>query len=345
MNISDAALYWDKLADTIAKAREQILRGAERARWERALRALLPGETPLRILDAGSGSGFLAVILSEWNHQVIGIDISPVMVQCAYETASTFARRIEYRIMDCIKTDFADESFDAIICCEVMPCLSDRKAAWTEFSRILKKEGHVIVFDEQRLAGEQAQAQAHGFSHCQLKDFEGLSCAQSEGTLRCMSARKPLRSRLQPPPQISLFKQSIHTAKKQIQLYQSWCQKSGISYSDYTVLNMLSYHTKGSRPSDISAALVIAPQTLTRILAALYKDGYIDKQTQKSDRRSFVITITEAGLEKIRPIQNNLRELEEKALSDFSIDEMAKVNELSDQILSRMRLAFQGNSD
>ncbi|MDR2868883.1 MAG: MarR family transcriptional regulator [Deferribacteraceae bacterium] len=154
---------------------------------------------------------------------------------------------------------------------------------------------------------------------------------------------KPARSNRHTLPQAALLKQHISLAKKQIQLYQSCCQKLGMAYPDYTVLNMLSYHPKGSRPTDIASALAIQPQTLTRILAAMRELGYIDRQTQENDHRSAVITITEAGAATIKPLQTALQAIEEKALASFSIDEMTKLSEISSRLLEELSAEFKKN--
>jgi DNA-binding MarR family transcriptional regulator len=112
-------------------------------------------------------------------------------------------------------------------------------------------------------------------------------------------------------------------------------------YPEYTALNLISRHPKGIRPSDISAALVIPAQTLTRILSGLQRDGYIDRKTNARDHRSSVITITEAGTEKMKPLQAKLTEIEERALFRFGIDELADQSRLSEKLLKSLEAAFQ----
>ncbi|MCL2163862.1 MAG: methyltransferase domain-containing protein [Oscillospiraceae bacterium] len=285
----------------------------EHTRWEETLSALFPPDKCLRILHAGCDSGFLVAALTGLAHNVVEIPVSPVM--------------------DCTKINFENESFDAVVCYEVMSSLSDEKQAWSEFKRVLKKEGHVVVFDTGRIAFEHAQAQ--GFSHCRFMDFDELNC---------MSARKPLVDEYHIIPQIALFKRHIQTTKKQIQLYQSWCQSVGTPYPEYTVLNVVSLHPNGMRPSDISTALVIPPQTLTRILSGLQRNGYINRKVNNRDQRSSVITITEAGVEKMKPLQAKLRDIEKRAFIDFRADELADLSGLSDKLLKSLEAAFQNQT-
>ena len=227
------------------------------------------------------------------------------------------------------KFDFDDESFDAIIYRKVSSCPDDIKRALPEFKRLLKKEGHIIIFGTDDIMAGHLQAQ--GFSHCRERNFESL---------HCLSARKPSRDEQESAPQIALYSRYIQLAKKQIQLYQNWCQIIGMPYSEYMILSMLSRHSKGVRPSDISAALVIPPQTLTRLLAALQREGLIDRKTNARDHRSSVITLTEAGTDKIKPLQTELREIEERAFSGFSADELADLSGLSNKILLALDSEF-----
>jgi len=326
------ASYWDSVADTVARERSEILSGEQSVCWETALSTLLSAKKALRILDAGCGSGFLSVILKRLGHNVTGIDISPVMIQCAYETASSFGQRIEYRIMDCGDMDFGDESFDAIVCCEALSYMQDAKHVLTEFRRVLKKGGYIIIFDTGDISANLLGT--HGFTHCRVKCFDGLAEYQ------VISARKPSKAEKAIIPQITLFDKHIQTAKKQIQLYQNWSQSMGMPYSEYMVLSMIARHSKGVRPSDISATLVMPPQTLTRILAGLEKSGYTERKTNERDHRSAVITITDAGAEKIKPLQAMLRDIGENALSGFDADELAALNGLSERLLNSLESVF-----
>ena len=343
MDYQETVSYWDARAESSARERAGVLDGEGYSRWEAALLEILPkADGPLRVLDAGSGAGFLSVILSGMGHAPIGVDVSPAMVQFAYETAAARGRRIEFRIMDCAKMDFESESFDAIVCCELVPHLRDARQAWAEFKRVLKKDGRIIIFDSGEANASVLLAQ--GFSHCRAPEFGGLTALKDGGSLHCLTARRPSRGENEIIPQISLFNHHIQTAKKQIQLYQNWCQSIGIPYSEYMVLNMISRHAKGARPSDISNALIIPPQTLTRILAALQSEGYIERKVSERDQRSAVITITEAGLVKIRPHQAALREIEESALFGFGVDELSGLRGTSDKILNSLEEAFNARN-
>ncbi|MEW2514386.1 class I SAM-dependent methyltransferase [Streptomyces sp. NPDC046870] len=95
--------------DALGLAYEQAFAGSapHRASLRRLVEGLAPGS---RVLDVGSGTGRpTAQTLTEAGHRVLGIDISPVMVDLA-------ARQVpgaEFRLADIRKTPLPEDSFDA----------------------------------------------------------------------------------------------------------------------------------------------------------------------------------------------------------------------------------------
>jgi DNA-binding MarR family transcriptional regulator len=272
-------------------------------------------------------------------HVPIGIDISAAMVQRSYETAAEFSHRIEFRIMDAAKMDFESESFDAVICCELFGSISEPQLIWDEIKRVLKKEGQIIALDSSAMLLGSLQSQ--GFSHCRMREFASLAALCGQGSVQCAVGRKPSSGNMGTIPQIALFSQHIQIAKRQIQLYSNWFANAGIPYAEYQVLNMVARHTKGVRPSDLSSALVVPAQTMTRLLSALKDEGYIDRKTNERDQRSAVITITDNGLKRLVPLQEALKAAEEKALREFSADKISELNSLSEEILNALKAAFE----
>jgi ubiquinone/menaquinone biosynthesis C-methylase UbiE len=102
----DAATVFDALGSAYEKA----FAGSEahRASLEWMLERLEPGS---RVLDVGSGTGRpTAETLAGAGHRVLGVDVSPVMVELA-------ARQVpdaEFRCADIRETPLEDGSFDAV---------------------------------------------------------------------------------------------------------------------------------------------------------------------------------------------------------------------------------------
>lgn len=101
-----------------------------------------PATPPLRILDAGCGTGgFIRSLRSasgDW--QVTGVDLSPVA--CALARERTGAEITEGSIT---ALPFADGAFDAITTGDVIYHVEDATTALREFARCVKPGGVVLV--------------------------------------------------------------------------------------------------------------------------------------------------------------------------------------------------------
>jgi ubiquinone/menaquinone biosynthesis C-methylase UbiE len=96
------------------------------------------------ICDAGCGpAGHIGKYLTENGHKVVGIDISQRCIELATEAHP----EIEFKVMDISKTDFNDETFDAIISFYSIIYTPKEHVGKivAEFNRILKKGGKLLV--------------------------------------------------------------------------------------------------------------------------------------------------------------------------------------------------------
>jgi 2-polyprenyl-3-methyl-5-hydroxy-6-metoxy-1,4-benzoquinol methylase len=64
-------------------------------------------------LDIGCGSGEFARLLAKRADHVLGIDLSPAMIQKAYECSHTYSN-IDYQVRDVLAWEFPPEHFDCI---------------------------------------------------------------------------------------------------------------------------------------------------------------------------------------------------------------------------------------
>jgi SAM-dependent methyltransferase len=65
--------------------------GVDYDRWSQAIAALLP-ISPARVLDVGTGTGFVAGILAELDHRVTAIDLAEDMLEIARARGTTSRR-------------------------------------------------------------------------------------------------------------------------------------------------------------------------------------------------------------------------------------------------------------
>ena len=115
--------------------------------WKDILNRHLTAERPLDILDAGTGPGFFACILSEEGHRVTGIDSSDGMLACAGENAVQMGLSPTFRKMDVDSLDFQDHSFDAIVVRNVIWTLQAPEIVYQAFQRILRPGGQLLIYD------------------------------------------------------------------------------------------------------------------------------------------------------------------------------------------------------
>nr|WSW70881.1 class I SAM-dependent methyltransferase [Streptomyces sp. NBC_00995] len=135
----DAASVFDALGADY----EQAFGGsaAHHASLELLLARLAPGS---RVLDVGCGTGRpTAWALTGAGHEVLGVDVSPVMV----DIASRQVPGAEFRCVDVRELRAEDESFDAV--CVYFSLLQLSRAEQTDVlrlaARVLRRGGHLAV--------------------------------------------------------------------------------------------------------------------------------------------------------------------------------------------------------
>lgn len=114
---------------------------AHRASLELLLERLAPCS---RVLDIGSGTGRpTAQTLADAGHEVLGVDVSPVMV----DIASRQVPGAEFHCADVRDLPLEDESFDAV--CVYFSLLQLSRAEQTDVlrlaARVLRPGGHLAV--------------------------------------------------------------------------------------------------------------------------------------------------------------------------------------------------------
>lgn len=110
--------------------------------WVAAVRSVLP-DPPARVLDVGTGTGFVARIAAALGHQVSAIDAAPAMLEAAAAHDSDNA--ISYSLGDAVGPAFPTRSFDVVISRSLLWTLREPETAFRNWYRLLKPGGRMVA--------------------------------------------------------------------------------------------------------------------------------------------------------------------------------------------------------
>jgi len=103
----------------------------------------------LTVLDYGCGSGADAVLLAARGASVIGVDISPHLIEIARKRAAAYRFPIEFRAASAYDMGLPDASVDVVFSHAILHHL-DLPAARREIQRVLKPGGLLIILEPVR---------------------------------------------------------------------------------------------------------------------------------------------------------------------------------------------------
>ena len=115
---------------------------ADYAKWVEALRSVLP-TSPARVLDVGTGTGFVARIAAELGHRVTAIDLSEGMLDAS--SARDCGLAITFAVGDAVDPPFPAESFDVVVSRSVLWTLRQPELAFRNWYKLLSPGGRMVV--------------------------------------------------------------------------------------------------------------------------------------------------------------------------------------------------------
>ncbi len=136
-------LYWDVASEAdrqLHLSRYQFARDLFDPHWQ--------------CLDAACGSGYGSSFLADKVRSADGVDVDPGAIEFA---KSTYRKsNLAYHCADLQSTlPFADQSFDAITSFETLEHVSDQMKMTSEFHRVLKPGGLLVISTPDRRVSEQ----------------------------------------------------------------------------------------------------------------------------------------------------------------------------------------------
>ena len=166
--------HWNTRASGYDKnVRHVIFFRRDKTIWQRIFAEFL-GEDRHKILDVGTGPGIVANLISGMGYDVTGIDASERMLAKARENSATLHNSVELVLADAENLPFSEASFDAVVNRYVLWSLPDPKKALSEWHRVLRPGGRLVVVDGNwYLDGQNKPGTKRLWAHISSVVFEG----------------------------------------------------------------------------------------------------------------------------------------------------------------------------
>ncbi|MDK2935485.1 MAG: hypothetical protein PWP62_493 [Eubacteriaceae bacterium] len=125
--------------------------------WRQTLEELIGKKGNGKVLDIGTGTGFLANMVAELGYHSVGIDFSEGMLEIGRSNSANRGTAVEFVMGDGDMLPFDDNSFDAVINSRVLWLILDPVKSIKEWMRVLKPGGVLLSFIRITTPQERAQ--------------------------------------------------------------------------------------------------------------------------------------------------------------------------------------------
>lgn len=156
MMLREISKYWTSSSESYDKVIQTQFRSKTTINlWKQLLTKGLGIKSQQKVLDVGTGPGFFSILLSQMGHLPTAVDASQGMIYRASQNFERFGYNVPAYVGDAADLHAElDDSFDAVVCRDVVWTLPDPQKAYAEWYRILKPGGTLIIFDGNYLYNE-----------------------------------------------------------------------------------------------------------------------------------------------------------------------------------------------
>jgi ubiquinone/menaquinone biosynthesis C-methylase UbiE len=150
--MEEVKTYYDKRSENYDETFDTLYFKVYDAVTWKYLEPHVPTDPNALVLDAGGGTGRWAIRIATKGCKVVLMDTSEGMLKAADKRVKEkgFQHKITIKKGDITKTDYADETFDMILCEHVLFLFNDPDIVIKELKRILKKKAPLIISAQNR---------------------------------------------------------------------------------------------------------------------------------------------------------------------------------------------------
>jgi ubiquinone/menaquinone biosynthesis C-methylase UbiE len=139
--------YWSgRAAEFDLRPSHNVLTEAQHQAWLALLREMT-GPPPLRVLDVGCGTGFLALRMAELGHTAVGIDLAEEMLAAAQRKAAGSGLAVTFRSGDAEAPPRDGAPYDVILERHVIWTLPQPRQALRNWRELLRPGGLLILIE------------------------------------------------------------------------------------------------------------------------------------------------------------------------------------------------------
>lgn len=156
--LQDIIKYWDDYSDKF----DEDHNTENKEEWKKILKEYLGENKNIKVLDLGTGTGFLANMIGQLGYESIGMDMSNQMMELGRKYAAELGSNVKFIFGNVDDTGLEKNSIDAITNCRLVWTLTDPQKSFTEWKRILKDGGVLLNFIRININGEKKIGSVYG---------------------------------------------------------------------------------------------------------------------------------------------------------------------------------------